>query len=162
MKPKNVYAHVVTKCVSIKTEPNSKTSPIKECFCWVCTEMISSNAFMGKVTCAEFHESLISSWLIFIIYLGISLWLPIVLMWNILGSSCIQYIILINILDAENYEDNDLYPAWLYGQQQQQQQQNPSDPIKILHMNVTVLRECAKYPSLEMDESCEKRSFLFS
>ena len=79
-----------------------------------------------------------------------------------LGSSCILYIININISDAENYEESDIYPAWLYGQQQQQQQQqNPSDPIRILHMNVTVLRECAKYPSLDMDESCKLLNRLF-
>ena len=53
-----------------------------------------------------------------------------------------------------------MFPAWLYDRQQQQQQQgaapnNPSEPPRILHMNVTVLRECSKYPTLEMDESCK-------
>ncbi len=63
----------------------------------------------------------------------------------------------VHLPDAENFEESDMFPAWLYGQQQQQQQQpqNPSEPLKILHMNVTVLRECPKYPHLDMDESCK-------
>ncbi len=55
-------------------------------------------------------------------------------------------------------EDSDMFPAWLYDRQQQQAgaaQSNPAEPPRILHMNVTVLRECSKYPTLEMDESCK-------
>ncbi len=51
-----------------------------------------------------------------------------------------------------------MFPAWLYDRQQQQAgaaQNNPAEPPRILHMNVTVLRECSKYPTLEMDESCK-------